>query len=170
MILVDTNILSSFAKIDRLELLFMVFRQKTLCISPNVFQELKDAKDKRYDFVEPIFDLLQYHKLKLLPMEEDEYLLMLQLPKYLGKGELDSIAICTRRNYSLLSNERKVIKFCEENGIDHFDLNGILNALWMFDIVSKEEVVLIIKEMEEKDNLKIVSKDEIFKNGRKKEK
>ncbi len=169
MILVDTNILSTFAKIDRLELLFKVFRQKRLCISPNVFQELKDARDKRYDFVEPIFDLLQYHKLKLLPLEEDEYMLMLQLPKYLGKGELDSIAICTRRNYSLLSNERKVIKFCEENGIDHFDLNGILNALWMFDIVSKEEVVLIIKEMEEKDNLKIVSKDEIFKNGRKTE-
>lgn len=167
MILADTNILSTFAKIRRLELLFGVFRQKTLYISPNVFQELKDAKDKRYDFVEPIFELLQFHKLKLLPMEEDEYMLMLQLPKYFGKGELDSIAICTRRNHILLSNERKVIKFCEENEIDHFDLNGILKALWMFDIVSKEKVVLIIKEMEEKDNLKIVSKEEIFMNGRK---
>ena len=169
MILVDTNILSTFAKIDRLELLFMVFNQKTLYISPNVFQELKDAMDKRYDFVERIFELLQSKKLKLLPLEEDEYMLMLQLPKYFGKGELDSIAICTRRNYILLSNERKVIKFCEENEIDHFDLNGILNALWLFDIVSKEEVVQIINEMEEKDNLKIVSKEEIFKNGRKNE-
>jgi hypothetical protein len=43
-----------------------------------------------------------------------------------------------------------------------------LNALWLFDIVSKEEVVLISNEMEEKDNLKIVSKEAIFKNGRKK--
>ena len=108
MILIDTNILSAFAKIDRLELLFKVF---------------------------------------------NEYMLMLQLPKYLGKGELDSIAICTRRNYILLSNERKVISFCEENEIDHFDLNGILNALWILDIVSKEEVVQIINEMEDKDNL-----------------
>lgn len=58
MILVDTNILSSFAKIGRLELLFRVFNQKTLYISPNVFQELKDARDKRYDFVELIFELL----------------------------------------------------------------------------------------------------------------
>ena len=39
---------------------------------------------------------------------------------------------------------------------------SILKALWMFDIVSKEDVVQIIKEMEEKDNLKIVSKEEIF--------
>lgn len=168
MILIDTNILSTFAKIDRLELLFRVFNQKTLYISPNVFQELKDARDKRYDFVELIFELLQSKKVKLLPLEEDEYMLMLELPKYFGKGELDSIAICTRRNYILLSNERKVIKFCEENEIDHFDLNGILNALWMFDIVSQEDVVQIINEMEEKDNLKIVSKEEIFKNRRKK--
>ncbi|MCK4736794.1 MAG: hypothetical protein KAT65_30345 [Methanophagales archaeon] len=167
MILVDTNILSTFAKIGKLELLFGVFSQKTLYLSPNVFQELKDAKDKWYDFVEHIFKLLQSRKLKLLPLEEDEYMLMLQLPKYFGKGELDSIAICMKRNYILLSNERKVIKFCEENGIDHFNLNGILKALWMFDIVPKEKVVLIIKEMEEKDNLKIVSKEEIFKNGRK---
>jgi len=36
----------------------------------------------------------------------------------------------------------------------------------LFDIVSKEEVVQIINEMEEKDNLKIVSKEEIFKNER----
>ena len=41
MILIDTNILSTFAKIDRLELLFKVFNQETLYISPNVFQELK---------------------------------------------------------------------------------------------------------------------------------
>ena len=94
----------------------------------------KDARDKRYDFVELIFELLQSGKLKILPLEEDEYMLMLQLPKYFGKGELDSIAICTRRNYILLSNERKVIKFCEENEIDYFDLNGILKALWRFDI------------------------------------
>jgi len=39
-----------------------------------------------------------------------------------------------------------VIKFCEENEIDHFDLNGILKALWRVDIVSKEDVVQIINE------------------------
>ena len=155
--------------IDRLELLFEVFSQKALYISPNVFQELVDARDKLYDFVELIFKLLKSRKLKLIPLEEEEYMLMLQLPKYFGKGERDSIAICMSRNYILLSNERKVIKFCKGNGIDHFDLNGILSALWLFDIVSKEEVVLIIKEMEEKDNLKIVSKEDIFKNGRKAE-
>jgi len=47
MILVDTNILSTFAKIDRLELLFGVFKQKTLYISPNVFQELKDEMEDK---------------------------------------------------------------------------------------------------------------------------
>jgi len=164
MILVDTNIISTFAKIDRLELLFEVFKQRILYISPNVFQELKDARDKRYDFVELIFELLQSGKLKILPLEEDEYMSMLQLPKYFGKGELDSIAICTRRNCTFLSNERKVTRFCEENEIDHFDLNGILKALWRFDIVSREDVVQIINEMEEKDNLKIVSREEIFRN------
>ena len=85
MILVDTNILSTFAKIDRLELLFRVFNQKTLYISPNVFQELKDARDKRYDFVELIFELLQSGKLKILPLEEDEYMLMFNYQNILAK-------------------------------------------------------------------------------------
>jgi len=48
-----------------------------------------------------------------------------------------------------------------------FELRPNLKIAAAIEMYKKEEVVLIIKEMEEKDNLKIVSKEEIFMNGRK---
>ena len=59
MILLDTNILSTFAKIERLELLFSVFNTRKLFISPNVFNELIDARRLGYKHVESIFDLIR---------------------------------------------------------------------------------------------------------------
>ncbi len=46
MILIDTNILSTFAKIDRLDLLEEVFGE--MHISPNVLDEVKRAEELGY--------------------------------------------------------------------------------------------------------------------------
>jgi predicted nucleic acid-binding protein len=51
MILVDTNILSTFAKIKRMDLIFKVFG-KNCFISPNVLNEIKKAHQLGYEFSE----------------------------------------------------------------------------------------------------------------------
>ena len=38
-------------------MLYKVFNKDSFFISPNVFKEIKKAKDKKFDFVENVFDL-----------------------------------------------------------------------------------------------------------------
>ena len=61
-----------------------------------------------------------------------------------------------------LVNDIKVTNYCEKNDIEYLDLNGILRKLWRNDILTKDDVRRLIKIMEKKDNLTIVSKDSIF--------
>lgn len=58
MILLDTNIISTFSKIEKLELLYYVFNINILYISPSVYSEIMKAKDKGYAFVNHV-ELLQ---------------------------------------------------------------------------------------------------------------
>ena len=57
MIVSDTDFLSSFAKIDELNLVFKVFKAKEIVITEAVYDELKES---------PLFDLLLPYKAKLL--------------------------------------------------------------------------------------------------------
>lgn len=43
MILVDTNILSSFARVDELELLFVLFPRSPLGVTPAILAEVHQA-------------------------------------------------------------------------------------------------------------------------------
>lgn len=55
-VLVDINILSTFAKIRKLGFLFRIMDREELYISNSVLHELDKAKNIGYDFVQIIFD------------------------------------------------------------------------------------------------------------------
>jgi predicted nucleic acid-binding protein len=56
MIVADTNIVSTFARIQRLDLLLAVAETQTLHLSPAVEKELKVGMQKGIDFLQPIID------------------------------------------------------------------------------------------------------------------
>ena len=62
-VLLDTNIISTFAKIDQLELLFEIVRKKELGISTSVLHELEDARNVGLSFVEKSFKLIKKKKI-----------------------------------------------------------------------------------------------------------
>ncbi len=162
MILVDCNVISTFAKIKRLELLFKVFNKSKLHISANVFQELMIDKERGYEYTSEIFNRVEEHKIEIVTPTEDELLFIMDMPKSFGSGELDSLAICKTRGAIFLSNERKVINYCQREKIICFDLCDILAALWKYKVLEKGEVVKMIEEIEKKDNVYIPSKARIF--------
>jgi predicted nucleic acid-binding protein len=161
MILIDTNILSTFGKIEKLNLLSSVFGNK-LAVSSNVFDELRSAKDCGYDFADTIFEMIKNGELHVLSPDEKELMITFDIPDSFGSGERDSVAICRNRGYAFLSNEKKVKNFCEKKGVVCIDLNGILKALWKFKILSKDDVLELINEIEHKDNVIVTSKDGIL--------
>lgn len=108
LILLDTNITSTFLKIDRFQLLFDLSNNQQFFISTNVFAELEEAELLGYDFVKPIFQLIENGQIAVLSMTIEETKWSFQLSSSFGREERDSIAICKFRNGIFFTNERKV--------------------------------------------------------------
>ena len=162
LILLDTNILSTFAKIDYMALLFETVRKKQVGISTSVLHELEDARNIGFVFVDKIFQLINNNKILIFSMSDKETMWSMKLPSSFGKGERDSLAICKFRKGILFTNERKIINFCERESIDVLDLPSFLRYLWKSGMQSKKEVKKIIEIIEDKDNIKFVDITNIF--------
>src|SRR3990167_6908821 len=160
MILLDTNILSTFAKIRRLDLLEKIF-EGTRGISPGVFEEISEAHKRGDAHAKDILQLLQNKKLQIITLVEEEKELANQLPASFGKGERDSIAYALRKNITVVTNERRVLNFCKRNKVTALSLNVLLRFLWEERILTKSEVEQIIQQIEIEDKILIPSKKEI---------
>ena len=127
MILVDTNILSTFAKIDRLDLLEKVFGK--MHISTNVLDEVKRAEELGYSHAERISKWIEDDKILISCVKENEVEFLDKIPYSFGRGERDSVAMALNRDALIVTNERKVLNFCRKKGIAHVRLNKILRKL-----------------------------------------
>lgn len=65
MIIVDTSIISSLAKINRLEMIKSIFEDERILIVYEVINELLVSKEKGYDFVDKILIVMAYEKSEL---------------------------------------------------------------------------------------------------------
>ncbi|MGM0405147.1 MAG: hypothetical protein ACQEQM_03290 [Thermoplasmatota archaeon] len=161
-VLVDTNILSTFAKIKRLELLFKIMDREELYISTSVLHELDIAENIGYDFVQTIFDYIDKERISILSMDDEESDLFLNLPDSFGRGERESVAISKSRDYIFVSNETKVKNYCDRNDIDIVDLPTLLRRAWKVGLKEKETVKNIVEEIEDKDNIIFKDRSIIF--------
>lgn len=110
----DTDILSTFAKIGEVGLLKNLFPSDELLIPDGVYEELMHIKELGYEFVDDILDFV-----KDTTMTQDELTVYHSFlsSTNLGKGELQCIAICTSRNYPFLTNDKKAKNFAKAKGI-----------------------------------------------------
>src|SRR5262245_12667662 len=142
MIVADTNILSTFARIWRLGLLFRVAETDAVYLAPAVIKEVKVGLLKGLDFLQPIIDGLDGgREFYPLDLTQDEKSLVDTLPGSLNAGERESIAICSKRTGGkLLTNDKRARNYCQSNHIPCLDLNLILRRLWRAGHCSKEDV------------------------------
>ncbi len=152
-VIVDTNILSTFAKIEKLELLFEIMDREELYISTSVLHELDIAENIGYDFVQIIFDYIDEERISILSMDDEESDLFLDLPDSFGRGERESVSISKSRDYIFVSNETRVKNYCDRNDIDIVDLPTLLRRAWKIGLKEKETVKKIIEEIENKDDI-----------------
>ena len=162
MVFVDTDVLSIFAKIQRLQLLFDVFNQDPLSIATAVENEIKVGALKGFHFAHDIIVLQRQKRICTYHPIVADKTFMGSLPQSLGPGERESMAICKRLTAVLASNERRVKHHCKENGIDCINLTEILRALWELKILTQTDVRTIINEIKVKDGLKFQTIDPIF--------
>ena len=163
MVFVDTDVLSIFAKIQQLPLLFTVFNQELLHIALAVENEIKIGAAKGFHFAQDITVLLTQERIQTHRSLPTDDTFIKSLPQTLAAGERESMAICKRLDAIFASNERRVKHHCQTNGIRCINLAEILRTLWKLEILSQVDVREIIAEIEIKDSLKFRTTDPIFK-------
>jgi predicted nucleic acid-binding protein len=166
MIVADTNIISTFARIKRLELLLKVAETDALHLAPAVVKEIEVGLRKGLDFLQPVVDGLAggtgFYSLDLTP---DEKSMVDALPGSLNAGEKESIAICSKRaGGKLLTNDKRAHNYCRANLIPSLDLKLILRQLWKASHCTKEEARSLMEEIEKSEpGMVIKGKDEILR-------
>lgn len=160
--LLDADILSMFAKVAKIELLEEILGRDNVAITPGVLGEVTLPLRFGYSFPEAIIQHVTV--VSLLP-EDIEELLGLQ-SKYpsLGRGELESIAVCKTKGYTFASNDRIAKASAEKEGVKTLSLQALLRAMWEKRGRSKEEVKQILEAIKISDKLEIPSEveNEIF--------
>lgn len=159
LILLDCDIASTFAKIDRIDLLKKTFPKSDICITNLVYAELLRVKNAGFSFPDKILSSIRLITLK---EEEIEDFRIFSQNKRIHTGEAEGLAIAKGRNALFLTNDSLAVRFCEERGIKVMDLKDILILIVKRGIVDKKEMTNILKEIEIKDNTWVKGKEEIF--------
>ena len=163
MILLDTSILSTFARADGLDLLWELFPRTEIGITPAVFREVVAAVSQGRRWLERIPFLVSEGRLKLTTPSASEILASEALPDSLGLGEREGIAFCKAHGWTFLTNDRRARTFCAEIGVEAFDVAGLLRLLWTKNVRSKGFIRSLLQRMEQLEGLVVKNKDRIFK-------
>jgi len=152
-VILDTDILSIFAKIDELKLLGQLFGKDNLAITPKIMDEISVPLDYGYSFPTKVISYIG-----VMPLDEDSlsvFQKFFSIRRDLGKGELEAVALCKIKGYRFATNDILAREFAQEKGITVFSLQSILKSLWKGKLKSKNVVREIIQRMKKADNLEM---------------
>lgn len=163
MILVDTNVVTTFAKVGKLPLLFAA-TANTLYISPNVYRELQEGVVKGYAVLQAVLDLLAVGQIQVITLTEADQSTAAQLPLAAAKGEVDSLAYCLNHEALFLTNDRRAGNLGSSLGVTCLTLATILRRLWRSGKLSKTQVTALIREIEQAEGTVLREREAILQN------
>ena len=155
----DADLLSTFAKIGRLDLLAKTFGNKDLFIPPAVASDLMRSKSI---LVKDILKSKLFQQTSL-SHQEKELIKKISERKNLGMGEIECLAVCKERKMVVVTNDNKAIDVAEKLDIDVVDLETMLYS--MKELMEISELKKVINDIETKDKVVILNKDKILKNS-----
>jgi predicted nucleic acid-binding protein len=161
-VLADTNILSTFAKIGELPLFLRLFAEEGIGVVPAVYEELHQGVSKGYVALQAAIDLIQHRHIELIVPNTEEILGKSALPASFDAGERETIAVARARGAKVLTNERLVKNWCRQAGVQYWDLPGFPRALWRTQLLTQEQVRRLVTQIEAKDRVVFRDQDHIF--------
>lgn len=162
MAVVDNNVLSSLAKIDRLELLPAVF--ETTGTPPAVLDELGRAEAAGYDFVEQINAVKAHNDgwLAIIAPTEAEFERANEIQDHaLSTTDARCLAIASCRNCRLVTDDAHVGTIGRQQDVAVWDLVLFLQAAVRTGAISTaEDLSAIIDALHRRDGYRFSSADE----------
>jgi len=134
-IVIDTDFLSSFLKIHKLELIRDFFNVESISIPLAVFSEI--AKTNLVDLVLNV----EWIKIRnVQPLDSSD--LNNNEIKNLGGGEKECMALCkTFSKHIMLVNDKKARMAAKKNGIIVLNISGFLFACKKSNFLDKDEIL-----------------------------
>ncbi|WP_207589882.1 hypothetical protein [Halomontanus rarus] len=161
MVVVDNNVLSSLAKIDRLDLLRRIFDD--VATVPSVFDELHRDEVAGYEFVDRIDDIKGYRDgwLRVRSVSEADLELADEIvDSSLSFTDAECIAIAQRRDERLLTDDSHAGEMASQRGVEVWDLKLCLEAAIVTEcICSRSELDSVIEALREKDGYRFSTTD-----------
>jgi predicted nucleic acid-binding protein len=158
----DSNILSSLAAADALDLLAYLFRGDKIFIPQAVEQELQVGLTHGAFHLQHIFQAIHNGEIQILRLTEFEQTLTTALPHKLHAGEKEGIVLCQLHNYLFLSNDRRAVQYCQATGIKTINLEAFLRALWVQRLQSQQDVKALIQTIQSVEKL-VITQEQLTK-------
>ena len=155
-VVIDTDFLSSFLKIQKLELIRDFFNVESISIPLAVFNEI--AKTNLVDLVLKVewIKIQTVQPLDFGDLNNNEI-------RNLGSGEKECMSLCkTFSKHIMLVNDKKARMVAKKNGIIVLNISGFLFACKKSNFLDKDEIFKIIGDLKTKDYY-IFSKEELEK-------
>lgn len=143
-------------------MLLAALEGSTIFIPPAVEQELRAGLARGVTYLQNVLDLIPMGQVQLLDLNESDLECMTSLPKALGPGEREAIALCLRHGATLLCSDRRVVRYCDAQGILYLDLASLLRMLWTEGVATRAKVKTLIVRMEKAENLVFKDQDRVF--------
>jgi len=163
MILIDNNILSTFARVGAMDLLFTLFSRQRLGLTSAIRSKVLDAIQHGCAWLQDTVELMETGQLQLVALTPEELATTPILPDSLGDGERECIAVCQGRGWPFLTNDKRARNYCQQVGVEVYDLAGLLRTLWESGLKSKRLVRQLVDRMEVAEGMVIKNKEAIFR-------
>ena len=141
-IIIDTDFLSSFIKIGKMEVIKEFYKAPSIYITQAVYTELSKTSLVKWVDKTPwiVLESIKLPELRNL-FTESEY-------ESIGEGERTAIALASRYKDSiLLMNDNISRKIAVRNNIKTVDIPGFLFVCKKTSFLSNEEIQLIINDL-----------------------
>lgn len=157
-VVIDTDVLSTFIKINKLELLQRLFTKASILLTPTVYRELRAGERQG------IIRFALGKRFSRISLEQAEKRIVKEMvSKGLSRGDSECIAVAQLRKCLLVTNDTDVKKEAARLSIDYVDLPSLLRMLWKSNIMSKSQVSSLMGEIEKKDSIVIKNKGLILR-------
>jgi len=150
--LIDTDILSIFAKAKGLSTLCRLLECEKLPITPSVLDEVLIPLEYGYDFPH---DILSRARIVVVTQEEMESYEHLKLQGKLSATDAELVAICKQRGWLYITMDKVALRAAQAAGVDTADLRVLLEAIKRAKLLDREQLRALIERMEREDRTRL---------------
>jgi predicted nucleic acid-binding protein len=140
-IVLDTDFLSAFLKIGRLQLVKDFYGVEALIVPAAVVAELSRT---------PLVQ--DFARIPWIRIEAAEHEFSEEPLHRLGRGEREAIALALRQDFLLLTNDNLARQAAVRAGVDAVDIPGFLLSCKLTGFLDGDEIREIVGELREKDH------------------